>query len=72
MITTTQTTPDNPDGLMDEALLEKKEGVNEDDDVRVYWVEYRFPGQDEIIHRSVDVKVKRMPVAAIAEAGSIL
>ena len=47
---------------VDESRLVKTEGVNEDDDRRVCWVEYRFPDSDVIVHRSVDVQVKRWPL----------
>ena len=66
MITTTR-------GLMDEATLDCKRGTVEDEDRRVDWVEYRMPGEDQIIHRSVHVQVKRMPAwnAAQGEAGGV-
>ena len=51
MITTTL-------GDMDEALLDKREGVVDNDNEATSWVEYRLPGQDEIIHRSVHVTIK--------------
>jgi hypothetical protein len=44
---------------MDEALLDKREGVVDNDNERTTWVEYRLPGQNEIIHRSVHVQLKR-------------
>jgi len=46
-------------GDMDEALLDKREGVVDNDNERTTWVEYRLPGQNEIIHRSVHVQLKR-------------
>jgi len=46
---------------VDETLLVKAEGVDEDEDRRVRWVEYRFPSSDRIVHRSVDVVMKRWP-----------
>ena len=44
-------------GLMDEALLEKREGVFENDDERTTWVEYWLDG--ELVHRSVHVSLKQ-------------
>jgi hypothetical protein len=44
---------------MDEALLDKREGVVDNDNEATSWVEYRLPGQDEVIHRSVHVRIKR-------------
>jgi len=46
-------------GDMDEALLDKREGVVDNDNERTTWVEYRLPGQNEIIHRSAHVQLKR-------------
>ena len=43
-------------GLMDESLLEKSEGVYEDDNERTSWVEYRHAG--ELVHRSAHVHLK--------------
>lgn len=59
MITTTH-------GLMDEALLVKSEGEVDNDNEHTTWVEYRLG--DEIVHRSVHVRLKR-PMVAIAEVG---
>ena len=61
LITTTK-------GKMDEALLEKKEGFVENDNEYTTWVEYWLDG--EIVHRSVHVTLKQMPVFAGAEAAS--
>ena len=44
MITTTK-------GMMDEALLEKREGQTENDNETTSWVEYWDGG--ELVHRSV-------------------
>ena len=44
-------------GEMDDALLEKKEGVVENDNERTAWVEYWFEG--ELVHRSVHVHLKK-------------
>lgn len=46
-------------GLMDEALLEKKEGVVDNDNEYTTWVEYWHEG--ELVHRSVHVTLKKMP-----------
>lgn len=49
-------------GDMDDSLLEKKEGGTDTPKQSTYWVEYRKPGNDEIIHRSVHMVLKEMPV----------
>jgi hypothetical protein len=46
-------------GPMDEALLQKKEGVLEDDNETTAWVEY-WDG-DELVHRSAHVTLKKWP-----------
>jgi hypothetical protein len=44
-------------GEMDEALLEKRTGVDEDDRARAEWVEY---WKDvELVHRSVAITLKK-------------
>lgn len=47
-------------GEMDEALLEKKEGVFEDDNELTTWVEYWK--DSELVHRSAHVTLKRTPL----------
>jgi hypothetical protein len=44
-------------GDMDESLLEKKEGVFEDDNEYTTWVEYWKDA--ELVHRSAHVTLKR-------------
>lgn len=61
LITTTK-------GEMDEALLEKKEGFVDNDNEYTTWIEYWL--DDELVHRSVHVQLKQMPVFAGAEAAS--
>lgn len=60
MITTTK-------GLMDEAVLEKREGVVDNDNEHTTWVEYWHEG--ELVHRSAHVKLKKTLVLS-AEAAS--
>ena len=55
-------------GEMDEALLEKKEGVFEDDNELTTWVEYWLEG--ELVHRSAHVTLKKVPTFAGAETAS--
>lgn len=66
MITTTKVTDDNPNGLMDEALLEREVKVFEDENELTHAIEYRLAG--ELVHRSVHVQLKKTvlcePVAA--------
>ena len=61
MITTTK-------GLMDERLLEKREGLVDDEREHTTWVEYWL--KDELVHRSVHVTLKRPPEASQAIVGS--
>jgi len=60
MITTTK-------GLMDETLLEKREGVIDNDNELSTWVEYWHEG--ELVHRSAHVQLKKTLVLS-AEAAS--
>ena len=55
-------------GDMDEALLEKKEGVVDNDDEYTTWVEYWLEG--ELVHRSVHVHLKKALIMG-AESASI-
>lgn len=55
-------------GEMDESLLERKEGSVENENEYTTWVEYWHEG--ELVHRSVHVTLKKMPVFAGAEAAS--
>jgi hypothetical protein len=55
-------------GPMDEAELEKREGVVEDDNERTTWVEYWLAG--ELVHRSAHVTLKR-PVTTTGETARI-
>lgn len=44
-------------GAMDDSLLEKREGVLDNDHEITKWVEYWFEG--ELVHRSVHVHLKK-------------
>jgi hypothetical protein len=55
---------------VDEGLLVKTEGVDENDDCRTAWVEYRFPDSNRIMHRSVHVTMKRWPEGLGADIAS--
>lgn len=48
-------------GEMDESLLEKKEGMVENDHEMTQWVEYWLEG--ELVHRSVHVVLKKNVLA---------
>ena len=48
-------------GDMDEALLEKKEGVVDNDHEITQWIEYWLAG--ELVHRSVHVVLKKNVLA---------
>jgi hypothetical protein len=52
-------------GDMDTALLEKREGVVDNENEHSTWVEYWLPvgadGKPELVHRSASVQLKRPP-----------
>jgi hypothetical protein len=54
---------------MDDSLLEKKEGIIDNDNETTQWVEYWLEG--ELVHRSVDMTLKRMTVTGEAVAQSL-
>ena len=56
-------------GDMEADDLIRSEGNIDTERETTYWVEYRKPGSDEIIHRSVHMILKEMPVFATAEVG---
>jgi hypothetical protein len=56
-------------GDMDDSLLLKTVGDVDNSVETTTWVEYRKPGSDEIVHRSVHVTLKEMPVSSSAETG---
>jgi hypothetical protein len=58
-------------GDMDTALLEKLDGVIDNDTERTYWVEYRLPGNPEIVHRSVDMVLKQAPVFGSGDVSAV-
>lgn len=57
-------------GDMDESLLVKTEGSVDNQTETTFWVEYRKPDSDEIVHRSVHMVLKEMPVWTTGEAKS--
>jgi hypothetical protein len=57
-------------GDMEESLLEKKEGTLDNATESTYWVEYRQPWSDEIVHRSVHMTLKES-VFSTAEPGKM-
>jgi hypothetical protein len=59
MITTTK-------GLMEESLLEKREGVVDNDNECTTWVEYWHEG--ELVHRSAHVQLKKAIVLSATTA----
>ena len=54
-------------GMMDEALLEKKEGFVDNENEYTTWIEYWHEG--ELVHRSVHVQLKKALMMG-AEAAS--
>ena len=57
-------------GDTDESLLEKTEGTIDNATETTYWVEYRRPGNPEIVHRSVAMTLKQS-VFAGAKTGKM-
>lgn len=55
-------------GEMDDSLLEKREGVVDNENEYTTWIEYWL--QDELVHRSVHVTLKKIPAFAGAETAS--
>jgi hypothetical protein len=55
-------------GLVDDALLQRKEGHVDNDNEYTTWVEYWL--DDEVVHRSVHVTLKQMPSFIGGEAAS--
>ena len=56
-------------GDMDESLLEKREGVDENDNERAEWVEYWLDG--ELVHRSVHMTLKKYSLTGEAIAAQL-
>lgn len=56
-------------GEMDDSLLEKREGTVDNDNELTTWVEYWL--DDELVHRSAHVTLKKMPGYVGGEAASI-
>jgi len=56
-------------GEMDESLLEKREGVDENDNERAEWVEYWLDG--ELVHRSVHLTLKKYSLTGEAIAAQL-
>lgn len=56
-------------GDTDESLLEKKTGSIDNPTELTTWVEYRIPGGEEIVHRSVHMILKEIPVSSTATPG---
>lgn len=55
-------------GEMDDSLLEKKEGEIDNENENTKWVEYWLNG--ELVHRSVDMVLKRATVAGFPVAAT--
>ena len=51
---------------MDDSLLEKREGVVDNDNENTNWIEYWLDG--ELVHRSAHVRMKK-PIVSISEVG---
>jgi hypothetical protein len=56
-------------GEMDTSLLEKREGVDENDNERAEWIEYWLDG--ELVHRSVHMTLKKFTLTGEAVAASL-
>lgn len=57
-------------GDMDEALLEKREGTEDNENEKVEWVEYWHEG--ELVHRSVHMVLKKFTITGEAVAASLV
>lgn len=55
-------------GYLDRSLLEERTGGFENDHEKTSWIEYWLDG--ELVHRSVDIQLKK-PVLAFGEAASL-
>lgn len=55
-------------GEMDESLLEKRTGVDDNESERVEWTEYWHEG--ELVHRSVHMTLKKFTITGEAVAAS--
>jgi len=53
-------------GEMDDSMLEKREGIVDNDNEKTTWVEYYLNG--ELVHRSAHVSLKK-PLVSISEVG---
>ena len=56
-------------GDMEESLLEKRTGIDENDNERVEWTEYWYEG--ELVHRSVVMTLKKFTLTGEAVAASL-
>lgn len=56
-------------GMMDEALLIKTEGGIDNDVEKTTWVEYRLG--DELVHRSVNMQLKKAATFTDSSVGSL-
>ena len=56
-------------GEMDDSLLEKRTGVDENDNERAEWTEYWL--NDELVHRSVHMVLKKFSLTGEAVAASL-
>lgn len=55
-------------GEMDAALLEKKTGTIDNENETINWVEYWL--EDELVHRSVDMVLKKYTVSGLPVAAT--
>lgn len=46
-------------GEVDDSLLDKTEGYINNDNEETTWQEWRFKGQDEIVKREVQIRLKK-------------
>jgi hypothetical protein len=73
MLVNVQLTPDGPITQLDESALVCSRGSVDDANEYTTWVEYRLRSdpQGRIVHRSVNVNLKKPMVFAEGEAGEI-
>lgn len=56
-------------GLIDVSLLARRDGSEENEDQVTEWIEYYLG--DELVHRSVHVKLKRIPAGMEGLLGAV-
>lgn len=69
MLITIQREENSPFETVDDSFLIRTDGEVDNDDEHTTWVEYRFPNHPRIVHRSVNVTLKKWPAGMEAVQG---